>query len=89
MEAIEVKATVNEFGQLFLDKPLTLNNRSRVRVIVLVPNHYSGDEELSETVSESFRQGWYDAIVGNTIPVSQLWEGIDWEGIDWEEIHAE
>ncbi|MDJ0697182.1 hypothetical protein [Mastigocoleus sp. MO_188.B34] len=84
MKAIEVKATVNEIGQLFLDKPLSLSNRSRVRVIVLVPNHHSGDEELSETASESFRQGWYDAIIGNTIPVSQLWEGIDWEEIDAE-----
>ena len=79
MKAIEVKATVNELGQLSLDKPLTLAKRSRVRVIVLVSEQYTDDEEVYESASESFRQGWYDAITGNTIPVSQLWEGIDEE----------
>ncbi|MDJ0702468.1 MAG: hypothetical protein QNJ46_04230 [Leptolyngbyaceae cyanobacterium MO_188.B28] len=28
---------------------------------------------------ESFRQGWQEAMTGNTIPVSQLWDGIDAE----------
>ena len=28
---------------------------------------------------ESFRQGWQEAITGDTIPVSQLWDGIDAE----------
>ncbi len=79
MKAIEVKATVNELGQLSLDKPLNLAKRSRVRVIVLVSEKNTEDEELYESASESFRQGWYDAITGNTIPVSQLWEGIDEE----------
>jgi hypothetical protein len=27
----------------------------------------------------SFRQGWKEALVGNTKPVSELWEGIDAE----------
>lgn len=80
MKAIEVKATVNELGQLSLDKPLSLRRRSRVRVIILTQEKYVEDyvedEELYEPASESFRQGWYDAIIGNTVPVSQLWEGI-------------
>ncbi|MGC1306293.1 MAG: hypothetical protein WA885_03630 [Phormidesmis sp.] len=28
---------------------------------------------------ESFRQGWQEAMTGNTIPVAQLWDGIDAE----------
>ena len=32
-----------------------------------------------KSAEESFRQGWYEAITDNTIPVSQLWDGIDAE----------
>lgn len=32
-----------------------------------------------KTAEESFQQGWQDVITGNTIPVSQLWDGIDAE----------
>ena len=35
--------------------------------------------EVEQTAEESFRQGWYEAITDNTIPVSQLWDGIDAE----------
>jgi hypothetical protein len=84
MKAIEVMATVDEQGQLSLDVPLTVDQRTRVRVIVLLPEkadkeNDQEDEEISESAVESFRQGWYDAMTGNTLPVSQLWEGIDAE----------
>ncbi len=32
-----------------------------------------------KSAEESFRQGWQEAMTGNTIPVSQLWDGIDAE----------
>ena len=63
--------------------PLTLDKHTRVRVIVLLAeeadqqNNRQEDEERSESGAESFRQGWYVAMTGNTLPVSQLWEGID------------
>lgn len=84
MKAIEVMATVDEQGQLSLDVPLTVDQRTRVKVIVLLPEkadkeNNQEDEEISESAVESFRQGWYDAMRGNTLPVSQLWEGIDAE----------
>ena len=31
------------------------------------------------TAEESFSQGWQEAMTGNTLPVSQLWDGIDAE----------
>jgi hypothetical protein len=31
------------------------------------------------SAAESFRQGWHDAMTGNTIPIAQLWDGIDVE----------
>ncbi|MFN6572208.1 hypothetical protein [Dendronalium sp. ChiSLP03b] len=72
MKAIEVKGTVNELGQLSLDEPLTLAKHSRVRVIVLIAEENEEDEEVAESASESFRQGWHDAMSGNIIPISQL-----------------
>lgn len=32
-----------------------------------------------KSAEESFRQGWKEAMTGQTIPVSQLWDGIDAE----------
>jgi len=75
MKAIEVTGTVDRQGQLSLDQPLSVDEATRVRVIVLVSEKQ--EEELLESPQESFRQGWKDAITGNTIPVSQLWDGID------------
>ena len=78
MKAIEVMATVNEQGQLSLDQPLAMDKYTRVRVIVLLSESEEvPDEEPLESAQEGFRQGWYDAMTGNTLPVSQLWEGID------------
>jgi hypothetical protein len=31
------------------------------------------------SAESSFRQGWQEAMTGNTIPISQLWDGIDLE----------
>ncbi len=78
MKAIEVTGTVNNKGELSLDRPLSVNKSTRVRVIVLLSDEDS-DEELLESPQESFRQGWHDVITGNTFPVSQLWDGIDAE----------
>jgi hypothetical protein len=79
MKAIEVMATVDEQGQLSLDSPLSVDQHSRVRVIILISEESQEDEEISESAIESFRQGWHDAMTGNTVPVSQLWEGINAE----------
>jgi uncharacterized phage protein gp47/JayE len=32
-----------------------------------------------KTAEESFRQGWKEALRGETHPISELWEGIDAE----------
>lgn len=77
MKEIEVMGTVNEQGQLSLDQPLTITKNTRVRVIVLLTENEEVQDEVLESPEESFRQGWYDAMIGNTLPVSQLWQGID------------
>jgi hypothetical protein len=37
------------------------------------------DDVISEPAAESFRQARYDVVNGNTLPVSELWKGIDAE----------
>lgn len=77
MKEIEVMGTVNEQGQLSLDQPLTITKNTRVRVIVVLKENEEVQDEVLESAEESFRQGWYDAMIENTLPVSQLWQGID------------
>jgi hemerythrin-like domain-containing protein len=42
----------------------------RVRIIVLA-------EEPLKSAEDCFRQGWHEAMTGETVPLSELWEGID------------
>ena len=44
----------------------------RVRVIVFA-------DELLKSAEDCFRQGWYEAMTGETVPLSELWQGIDAE----------
>ncbi|MDJ0898861.1 MAG: hypothetical protein QNJ55_08610 [Xenococcus sp. MO_188.B8] len=74
---VEVMGTVDKQGQLFLDNPLSVQEYTRVKVIVLVSE--KEEDELTESATDSFVQGWDDAMRGKTFPISQLWEGIDAE----------
>ena len=79
MKAIETTATIDETGRLTLDQSLDIHKPQRVRVIVLI----SEDEELdpdetpTEIVIEGIHQGLREALSGQTIPLSEMWEGID------------
>ena len=82
MKAIKRMATVDEQGSLSLDQPLSLIENSRVEVIVLIPETEDLDEddepiETREEILNDFRQAWHEAMTEQTIPVSQLWEGIE------------
>ncbi|NEU73094.1 hypothetical protein PI95_011115 [Hassallia byssoidea VB512170] len=79
MKAIKVMATIDEEGQLTLERPLIINKNSRVEVIVLIPEETEIDEEdkSKEAIIEDFRQAWHEAMTGQTISVAQLWEGIE------------
>ncbi|MGL6138029.1 MAG: type II toxin-antitoxin system RelN family antitoxin [Planktothrix sp.] len=81
MKAIETTATINESGQLTLDQSLGITKQQRVRVIVLIPEDDEVDpnETPTEIIIEGIRQGLYEALTGQTIPLSEMWEGIDAE----------
>ncbi|NJK74194.1 MAG: hypothetical protein HC849_02065 [Oscillatoriales cyanobacterium RU_3_3] len=78
MKAIKVMATIDN-GQLYVDEPLNLEQNSRVEVIVLVPEvtESNEDEQSKAAILADFRQAWHEAMTGKTIPVAQIWEGID------------
>ena len=79
MKALKVMGTINEQGQLTLDDPITTAKNGRVEVIVLIPEESEIDkkEESKTAILEDFRQAWHEAMTGQTIPVTQLWEGIE------------
>lgn len=79
MKAIETTATINDQGQLTLDDPLAPTKSRRVRVIVLIPEEGEPDpdETPDETILEGIHQGLHEAFTGQTIPLSQMWNGID------------
>jgi hypothetical protein len=83
METVKATGIINAQGQLTLDQPLDLPENSRVEIIVLVqdsvPNG-TGDTEddlSKEELLADFRQAWQEAMTGQTIPVSQLWNGLE------------
>ena len=63
--------------------------RQFVREIRAIPDEYLPnllqivrlyrDSVALKPAEECFREGWRDALRGETIPVSELWEGIDAE----------
>ena len=76
MKAIKVMGTVDEDGQLALDSPLIIDNKSRVEVIVLVSEEteVQEDNRTKEDILNDLRQAWQEAKNGETIPVEQLWQ---------------
>lgn len=81
MKAIETTATINDQGQLSLDFPLDVGSNRRVRVIVLIAEADDPDPEDTpdDVVLEGLREGLQEALAGQIIPVSQMWDGIDAE----------
>ena len=78
MKAIEMMAMVDDQGQLSLDRPLMVDANQRVRVIVLIDEEDAVDTPDVD-VLEGLREGLKEALAGETIPVSNMWDGIDAE----------
>ncbi|MGI0492290.1 hypothetical protein ACN4EG_10940 [Alkalinema pantanalense CENA528] len=78
MRAVKATGSINEAGQIHLDRPL-LNINGRVEVIVLIAEEDESDTDLmtKEEILSDFRQAWHEAMTGQTVPVSQMWEGIE------------
>ena len=79
MKAFEVMATLNDNKQLLLDEQIAINTPSRVRVIVLVADdeELNGDDTPVEEIKASLKQALQEAKANQTIPLEQMWDGID------------
>lgn len=77
MKALKVTGTIDEQGQLTLDQPLMSDKNSRVEVIVLISEATDQDDTSKAEVLADFKQAWHEAMTGQTIPVAQLWEGLE------------
>lgn len=77
MQALKVMASINESGQLTLDYPLELKTNSRVEVIILVSEPEETDEISKQEIIADFRQAWHEAMTGQTISVSEMWEQLE------------
>ncbi|MFM7407765.1 MAG: hypothetical protein ACKO3K_14190 [Cuspidothrix sp.] len=81
MKAFEVMGTVDEKGQLLLDKPLEIYTSSPVRVIILVSDDIESDSDDTpiEEIKQSLKRSLQEAKAGKRIPLEKMWEGIDAE----------
>jgi hypothetical protein len=84
MKAVEVTGTLDETGQLFLDRPIEKFPPSRVRVIVLFPDvneevETDPDDTPIAEVKASLTRALQEAKTGQRLPLSEMWEGIDAE----------
>lgn len=79
MQAIETTAIINESGQLTLDCALEVTKPQRVRLIILIDeaNEADPDETPTDEVIEGIQQGLQEALSGEVLPLSAMWEGID------------
>ncbi|MDZ8188901.1 MAG: hypothetical protein RMX96_29115 [Nostoc sp. ChiSLP02] len=85
MKAIELTGKIDSQGNLVLDRPIQETNYPhQVRVIVLVPEstdteEIDPDDTPVEEIKASLRRALQQAKIGQRLPLSQMWEGIDAE----------
>lgn len=77
MQAFEVMGTIDEKGQLILERHLNITTPSRVKVIVLVTNEDDYESDPVDTsvkdVKASLRRSLQQVKAGKTRPISELW----------------
>ncbi|HBE20785.1 MAG TPA: hypothetical protein DEG17_00980 [Cyanobacteria bacterium UBA11149] len=81
MQAFEVMGTIDEKGQLILDRHLNIHTSRRVKVIVLVNSEDESEFDPDDTpvaeIKASLRRGLQQVKAGETRPISELWDRID------------
>jgi len=58
---------------------LSLNEQQEILQYLVEKNREDLDDTPDDIVIEGIRQGLKEAMSGQTIPLSQMWEGIDVE----------
>ena len=85
MKAFEVTGTIDEQGQLILDRPITLDSPGPVRIILLLPEPTDeaeddpDDDTPATEVKASLTRELQQAKAGQTRLISELLERIETE----------
>jgi hypothetical protein len=77
MQQIERTASIDDHGQIHLDQPLSIGKQENVRVIVFLAEAELPEDESDDSVIAGLRQSLQDFREGRTIPLANLWDGID------------
>ncbi len=78
MQAFELSAKVRPDGTIELPQLPVVSLNSAVKVILLIDEKVqTRDDQELPSATQSFGEGWSDMLAGRTIPVSQLWDGLD------------
>ena len=55
-------------------RTLPTNRQNSIAALILEELHADNDLDFS---ADRFRESWKQAVAGNTLPLSQLWEGTE------------
>ncbi len=77
MQQIERTASIDDQGQIHLDQPLSIGKQENVRIIVFLAEAELPEDESDQSVTAGLRQSLQDFREGRTIPLANLWDGID------------
>ena len=76
MRTIQTQVQIN--GDRIISIPLPKDMAEETYQVVIVMNPQTDPDDIpDEIVIEGIRQGLKEAISGQTIPFTQMWEGID------------
>jgi hypothetical protein len=64
---------ISEQDSLLENLP-SLRDASRTAIAALILEELQEDDDLGFS-ADRFRESWKQAVAGNTLPLSQLWEG--------------
>jgi predicted house-cleaning noncanonical NTP pyrophosphatase (MazG superfamily) len=76
MRYIEVPGEINEHNQLLLDESLEVIKPQKVKIDIIFLDDEEYHEETKEEILEGIREGFHDCLIGNTFPISELWDDI-------------
>lgn len=79
MKAIEVTGKIDAQGNLTLDQQISEMTDQRVRVIILaseLEDEFDPDDPSVDAIKANLHKALHQVRTGQTIPLSQLWDGI-------------
>lgn len=82
MRIIETKADITEDHQLSIQLPEDIE-AGQYQIAIIINSQpepsFDPDETSDAIVMEGIKQGLKEALSGQTIPLTQMWDGIDVE----------